>query len=141
MNNKAYAEVYQIIQYLPENEYRCIPLEKIKFLEENMDKEVGQICTITTNIEQIELSLEAKKIFISLFYNYIANDNQKVKLKNFLIQEEKKYLEAIYNNIFENKKSKSQCEEQNTSLAVLQKETIFIKIKKILLNIINKIKK
>ena len=57
-------------QYLPENEYIRIPKEKINFLEENMDKTVEKICTITTSMEQIKLSEEAKIIFLNLFYNY-----------------------------------------------------------------------
>ena len=35
MNSSACAEVYQIIQYLPEEEYRLIPKEKIDYIKKN----------------------------------------------------------------------------------------------------------
>ena len=108
MNNKAYSEVYQLIQYLPENEYIRIPKETIKFLEENQDKNTKKICTITTNLDEIELSSEAKTIFISLFYNYIANNNQKIKLKNYITYKEKELLEESYNKLFVNQKIKNE---------------------------------
>lgn len=134
MNSRTYSEVYQLIQYLPENEYIRIPIEKIKFLEKNMDKHVGKICTITTDIEQIELSSEAKIIFISLFYNYIANDEQKVKLRNFIATKEREALDSTYNKIFSNTSIVEDKTENNTVLAVIPKKNIFTKIKKIILN-------
>lgn len=141
MNSKAYAEVYQIIQYLPEAEYRRIPLEQIRFLKNNMDTTIGKICTITTDIEQIKLSLEAQTIFISLFYNYIANEEQKIKLKNFLLNEEKKNLEESCNRMFDNKTiSNSVIKTENTELTIIPKKSIFSKIKYIIDNFINKFK-
>lgn len=141
MNSRTYSEVYQLIQYFPENEYIRIPIEKIKFLEENMDKDMEKICTITTNIEQIELSSEAKIIFISLFYNYIANDDQKIKLKKFIANKEKEVLDSTYNKIFSNTLRVEDKTENNTALAVIPKENIFTKIKKIILNLIKELKR
>lgn len=138
MKNKAYSEVYQLIQYLPENEYIRIPKENIKFLEENMDKNIGKIYSINSNIDQIELSSEAKIIFMSLFYNYIANDEQKIKLKNFIAKKEKEFLDSTYTNIFANSKFKKV--EKSTDLVVIPKETIFSKIKKLFLKIKEKLK-
>lgn len=136
MNSRTYSEVYQIIQYLPENEYIRIPKEKIKFLEENMDKDMEKICTITTGIEQIEMSSEAKILFMSLFYNYIANDDQKIKLKNFIANKEKQALDETYNKMFTNMRTETTEEvEENVALTVLPKETIFSKIKKIVLRL------
>lgn len=132
MDSKTYSEVYQLIQYLPENEYICIPKEKIKFLEENMDKSVGRICTITTNIDQINLSSDAKIMFMSLFYNYVANDEQKIKLKKFIENKEKENLDNTYNKMFDNKRTKNEIIEENTDLVVIPKETIFSRIKKII---------
>lgn len=132
MDRKTYSEVYQLIQYLPENEYICIPKEKIKFLEENMDKSVGRICTITTNIDQINLSSDAKIMFMSLFYNYVANDEQKIKLKKFIENKEKENLDNTYNKMFDNTRTKNKIIEENTDLVVIPKETIFSRIKKII---------
>ena len=60
----AYAEVYQIIQYLPEEEYRLIAKEQIEYIKNNMAPNVKKICTINTNIKDIELSEEARNSFI-----------------------------------------------------------------------------
>ena len=140
MNRRAFSEVYQIIQYLPENEYQRIPLEKIEYLEKNMDTTTSKICTVTTDIDQIELSIDAKKILFNLYYNYIANEKQKNKLTNFLLENEKKALEITYNQIFNNKKNGMEevDEQKNTSLAIIPEETIFTKIKNMFLNFIYK---
>ena len=135
MNSRTYSEVYQLIQYLPENEYIHIPKEKIKFLEENMDKDMEKICTITTNIEQIEMSSDAKIIFISLFYNYVANDNQKIKLKNFIANKEKENLDNTYNKMFPNRRIDKI--KENQSIMVMPKETIFVKLKRIIFKILH----
>lgn len=135
MNSRTYSEVYQLLQYLPENEYIRIPKEKIKYLEQNMDKNMEKICTITTKIDQIELSSEAKIIFMSLFYNYIANDDQKIKLKNFIENKEKEVLDSTYNKMFTNTRDSKEKVEENTALMLIPKETIFTKIKKIVLKL------
>lgn len=135
-NNRAYSEVYQIIQYLPENEYIRIPKEKIKFLEENMDKNVEKICTITTSMEQIKLSEEAKIIFLNLFYNYIANDTQKRKLKKIIENKQKENLADLYNKIFTNTQNKK--ENINKDPIIIKKENIFNRIKNVIIKLKNK---
>ena len=95
MNTSAYAEVYQIIQYLPEEEYKLIPKEKIDYIKKNMDKNFRNICTYNTNIEDINLSYEASEILLSLFYNDIANEKQKKQLEFFLAKQEQKSIEQF----------------------------------------------
>ena len=63
----AYAEVYQIIQYLPEEEYRLIAKEQIEYIKNNMAPNVKKICTINTNIKDIELSEDYENV---IFVNY-----------------------------------------------------------------------
>ena len=135
-NNRAYSEVYQIIQYLPENEYIRIPKEKINFLEENMDKKVEKICTITTSMEQIKLSEEAKIIFLNLFYNYIANDTQKIKLKKIIENKQKENLADLYDKIFTNTQNKK--ENINKDPIIIKKENIFNRIKNVIIKLKNK---
>ena len=100
MNNKAYAEVYQIIQYLPESEYKLIPKRQIDYIRKNMDVSIGKICTLNTRLEDIELSIEAKTILLAIFYMYIANDVQKLKLEKILEKEEAKKSEEMYKKMF-----------------------------------------
>lgn len=133
MNNRAYSEVYQIIQYLPENEYIRIPKEKIKFLEENMDKNAEKICTITTSIEQIKLSEDAKIIFLNLFYNHIANNTQKRKFKKIIENKQKENLADSYNKIFANTQKNKETINKNPT--IIRKENIFTKIKNAILKL------
>lgn len=95
MNSSACAEVYQIIQYLPEEEYRLISKEKIDYIKKNMDKNFKKICTFNTNIDDIKLSDEANEILLSLFYNDIANEKQKKQLEAFLLKKEQENLKKF----------------------------------------------
>ena len=91
----AYAEVYQIIQYLLEEEYKLIPKEKINYIKNNMDKNLKKICTIDTSIDDIDLSDEASNILLSLFYSDVANDKQKRQLEAFLLKKEQENLKQF----------------------------------------------
>ena len=95
-----------------------------------------KICTITTNIEQIKLSSEAKIVFISLFYNYIANDDQKIKLKNFIANKEKEALDSTYNKLFSNTRIEKEKVEESMSLMVI-KESFFTKFKNLIFKILH----
>lgn len=95
MNSSACAEVYQIIQYLPEEEYRLISKEKIEYIKKNMDKNYKKICNFNTNIDDIKLSDEAREMLLSLFYNDIANEKQKKQLEIFLLKKEQENLKQF----------------------------------------------
>ena len=95
MNSSACAEVYQIIQYLPEEEYRLIPKEKINYIKKNMDKNFKKICAFNTNIDDINLSDEVRDMLLSLFYNDVANEKQKKQLEAFLMKKEQENLKQF----------------------------------------------
>lgn len=95
MNSSACAEVYQIIQYLPEEEYRLIPKEKINYIKKNMDENFKKICAFNTNIDDINLSDEARDMLLSLFYNDVANEKQKKQLEAFLMKKEQENLKQF----------------------------------------------
>lgn len=115
MNNKygkAYAEVLEIIKYLPQNEYKKIPTSKIEFYENNKDKEYKFNFDPAKPLEEQNISKEANVVIVTLFRDYFASDNQKEKLKRILIDNEKKYneeLELKYSsNMFVKKEMKNQ---------------------------------
>lgn len=102
---KAYTEVMEILNHLPEEEYYKIPKEKIDFYRENMDKDY--IYTINPRLElsKQSISKEANAILISLFIDYFATEKQKRILKNLLNQNQERLEQAkreIYSsdNIF-----------------------------------------
>lgn len=102
---KAYTEVIEILNHLPEEEYYKIPKEKIDFYKKNMDKDY--IYTINPKLELYKqyISKEANAVLISLFRDYFATEKQKKILKNLLNQNQERLEQAkreIYNsdNIF-----------------------------------------
>ena len=102
---KAYTEVMEILNHLPEEEYYKIQKEKIDFYRENMDKDY--IYTINPRLElsKQSISKEANAILISLFRDYFATEKQKRILKNLLNQNQERLEQAkreIYSsdNIF-----------------------------------------
>lgn len=115
MNSSACAEVYQIIQYLPEEEYRLIPKEKIDYIKKNMDKNFKKICTFNTNIDDINLSDEARDILLSLFYNNVANEKQKKQLEAFLMKKEQENLKQFDEREFFASKNASMENKDNTT--------------------------
>ena len=139
MDSKAYSEVYQLIQYLPENEYKCIPKWQIEYLRKNMNKNIGKIFSININILEVEISLEAKTILLSLYYLYIANDEMKDKIEKILYREEQKRLNEKRDQfkVFEKKREVKednkkiiQEPKRDTELIVIEKNSIWYKIKK-----------
>lgn len=148
MNKRAYSEVYQIIQYLPESEYRLIPKEQIEFIKSNMDNNVERICTINSNLDDTKLSKEAKTILLSLFHMNVANENQKSQLEHLLKQEEEKQSKILYDNMFKNKthiesqqNSILEEKEENTELVSVEENSFIYKIKIFFKNLWNKIKR
>ena len=141
---KAYTEVLEIIKYLPKEEREKIPAEKIKFYEQNCDKEYEFKFDISKPIDEQKTLRETNAIIIILFRDYFATPEQKEKLEKILIQNEKKHQEELrekYNpdNIF--KKSENSKKEAETietmALVEVKKDNV---IKEIFKKIINFIK-
>ena len=102
---RAYTEVLEILNYLPNEEYNKIPKWKIEFFNKNKDNNY-----IYTFDKLENISKEANAIIVSLFRDYFATPIQKEKLDKILNQNEIKYQENLsekYNpdSIFKNKKN------------------------------------
>ena len=128
---KAYTEVIEIIKYFPKEEYDKIPLEKINYYKENMDKNYNFQINPNVELEKQNISKEANAILVSLFNDYFATDRQKEVLNNLLKQNQqkleiRKYEEYNPNNLF----MQSTIKQQNTeTLQENQKETSLVEIK------------
>lgn len=128
---KAYTEVIEIIKYFPKEEYDKIPLEKINYYKENMDKNYNFQIDPNIELEKQNISKEANAILVTLFNDYFATDRQKEVLNNLLKQNQqkleiRKYEEYNSNNLF----MQSTIKQQNTeTLQENQKETILVEIK------------
>lgn len=128
---KAYTEVIEIIKYFPKEEYDKIPLEKINYYKENMDKNYNFQIDPNIELEKQNISKEANAILVTLFNDYYATDRQKEVLNNLLKQNQqkleiRKYEEYNPNNLF----MQSTIKQQNTeTLQENQKETSLVEIK------------
>ena len=128
---KAYTEVIEVIKYFPKEEYDKIPLEKINYYKENMDKNYNFQINPNIELEKQNISKEANAILVTLFNDYFATDRQKEVLNNLLKQNQqkleiRKYEEYNPNNLF----MQSTIKQQNTeTLQENQKETSLVEIK------------
>ena len=88
--SKAFVEVLEILKYIPEEEYKRIPEDKIKFFKDNMDKEYNFKIDPKIELSKQNISREANAIIVTLFRDYFATEKQKEKLENILrVNEEK----------------------------------------------------
>lgn len=138
MNNTyscSYVEVLEILKHIPEEDYKKIPEEKIKFYKNNMDKNYVYIYDPITP----KTLRKTDAILINLYKNYIAKEDEKRKINQILKLNEMKYKQEKQkkfspDNIFNNK----HVEIENNNVDILSiveyKETMFKKI-------INKIKR
>lgn len=130
---KAYTEVLEIIKYFPEEEYIKIPVEKIEFYKNNMDKDYNFKINPEIDLSEQNISPETNAIIINLFTNYYATEEQKVKIKNILDinqrkEEQEKREKYNPDNIFKNRNEENKKEEnivQNEVALVEYKESIF----------------
>jgi len=83
---RAYTEVIEIIKYFPNEEYAKIPLEKINYYKENMDKDYNFQINPNIELEKQNISREANAILVTLVNDYFATDRQKEILNNLLKQ-------------------------------------------------------
>ena len=101
----AYAEVLQILKYIPQKEYNKIPKEKINLFKSNADKENKFYYNPKKTLDENNVSKRAKAIIAILFKNYWANDIQRKKIiakqnsDRRRIEEEKKK-KYNYQNLF-----------------------------------------
>ncbi len=145
MNNtygQAYSEVLEILKHLPEEEQKKIPKEKIKFYEDNRDKNYNFNYNITKTLDEQHVLRETKAIIITLFRDFFATTTQKEKINKILLYNEQKYQEELskkynYNDIF----SKNKKEEEKIILPETSNENNLVPCKEsIIKKIINKIK-
>ena len=78
---RAYKEVIEIYNCLPEEEKKKIPEEKIEFYKSNMDIDYEFSIDPNIPLNEQNISKEASAIIVNLFLDYFADDTQREKLK------------------------------------------------------------
>lgn len=144
---KAYREVFEIIKYIPKNEYEKIPVDYIENMQRYMDKDYNYEVTNFNNFEKQEMLYETEVILAILYREYWATKHQKeVILANesaFINkQEEEKKKKYNPNNMFTDKmKNSNYCDEMitdETALIEPKNEKWYKKIIAFLRNLFNK---
>ena len=138
----AYTEVIEILKYVPDEDVKKIPEEKLEFYKTNMDKEYSYKLDMTKEFEEQEMSNITKAILANIFRDYWATPYQKERIE----AKEKYDLEKLeaekrekYNpdNIFKNKKEEAVVEDTNLPVEV-KKETFFKKLISFIKGLFNK---
>lgn len=88
--SKSYTEVLEIISHFSEEEYSKIPSEKIKFYEDNKDKNYNYKINPEIDLQEQYISKEAEALLVILFRDYFATQEQKDVLDNLLKQNQEK---------------------------------------------------
>ncbi len=141
---KAYTEVLEILKYFPEEEYKKIPIEKINFYKSNMDKDYKFTINPEIDLANQNISKEANAIIVSLYRDYYATEEQKVKINEILdLNQKKEELEKRkkYNpdDIFRNNQQLNRDIENldTTTQLVKYKENFFVKFKNFIFKLLH----
>lgn len=77
---KDYNEVLYLLSFLSEKEYSKIPQNEIKFLKENSIKQYE----FSNDFNYTKVSCNALAIYVRLYRDYIANDQEKTLINEIL---------------------------------------------------------
>lgn len=133
---KVYKEVYEIVKYLPEEEFNKIPKEIIKYMHDNMDRDYDYQINFD-DFENQEMQYETQLILAIFYSDYWATPEQKEKIIAKEKWDEQVYQEKMrerYNpdDIFKNKKETSKTdtqEQQEENIVNSQEEKSMVKYK------------
>lgn len=134
---KAYTEVLAILKCLSKSEYNKISEEKIRFLEENCDRQYKFNINSKIPLEEQKISKKANAILVTIYRDYFATEEQKNKMNiilkdNYLESEKQKQEQYNPEDLFKGRGKNQIITIKNESLTVYKKN--------IVLRIIDKIK-
>lgn len=138
----AYKEVIEILKYVPDEDVKKIPEEKLDFYRTNMDSEYNYKLDMTKEFEDQEMSDITKAILANIFRDYWATPYQKERIEakeKFDLEkmEEEKREKYNPNNIFKDKKEETEVEKTNLPVEI-KKETFFKKLISFIKGLFNK---
>ncbi len=144
----AYKEVIEILKYVPDKDVAKIPLEKLVFYKENMDKDYDYKIDESKEFEEQKISEITKAVLANIFRDYWATPHQKeniiakekLDLENLEKEKRKKYNP---NDLFKNRNKNDNIEileqpKQNAQIIEYQEPKWYQKIFAKLLNIFRK---
>ena len=79
----AFTEVYEILSYLEDDDYKKIPKSIIEVLSKNRNLDYKYYINESMSFDNQIMLPETKAILFNLFRDYLASSKQKEKIKNF----------------------------------------------------------
>lgn len=130
---EAYAEVIEVLNYIPMNEYKKIPKQYITFMEENCSETSSFVYNIALPFNEQNISDTAKNILGMIFRLFIIGQSKKDELSNNdkEIKKQKELEKYNPDNLFKNKKDDLKTIENTVAQEVNlveYKESLFKKI-------------
>ena len=123
---EAYAEIDEILGYLPDEYVNKIPVKLREFYKKAKDKEYVSKIDPYKTLDNQKIKPKTKTLLIIIYREYWCNEEEKNRLDKVLIENDKKYetkLREKYNpdNIFK-KKNNSQKVEKTREVALVTYE-------------------
>ena len=117
---EAYAEVIEVLNYIPMNEYKKIPKKYIVFMEENCSENSSFTYNIALPFEKQNISDTGKNIIGMIFRLFFIEQSKKKELNNKEQEKKKqeeleKYIKYNPDNLFKDKKETSKTIEETRS--------------------------
>lgn len=139
IRKREYVEILEILKYIQPENYLKIPKEKLDFFEQH--KELNYEFNFDKSKPILEQNVSKKTyiIFLKIYLDYIANENEKKTIKEVLrlnaLKNDEEKRKRYSNEIFKNKNLSMDL--NNNQLQVIEKKGFIYKItsfiKKILL--------
>lgn len=133
---EAYAEVIEVLNYIPMNEYKKIPKKYIVFMEENCSENSSFTYNIALPFDKQNISDTAKNILGMIFRLFVIEQSKKKALNNKEQEKKKqeeleKYIKYNPDNLFKDKEETLKTIEETRSKEVAlveDNESLFKKI-------------
>ena len=137
--SNAFAEVYEILNYLEEESYNKIPKDFLEVIEENRNKEYEYIVENPEDLTEQAMLPETRAILFNIFRDYLCTSEQREKIIKMQAEERRKNEEKKRIEYYKNKEtdkvigqSDEKVEPQKETIELIkieQNETLWRKIK------------
>ena len=84
---KAFEEVYEVLSYLDDEEYKKIPKDVVEAIEENRDEKYVFFLDEELSLSEQDLLEESKAILFNLYRDYLANSEIRRKIYEYQREE------------------------------------------------------
>lgn len=142
---EAYAEIDEILGYLPEEYVNKIPVKLRKFYKKAKDKEYVSKIDPYKTLDNQDMKPKTKTLLTIIYREYWCNEKERAELDKILIENDKKYEEELrekYNpdNIFKKKQKTEKIQKiEETAMINYENKAWYKKAFNFIRNLLKKI--